>query len=97
MYIELLTWDEICALPEFDKDEEQVDTFSTYWNIKKEREFALEYPDRIARLLHESPDSDGDYECPDFFYPACVIKQFIPDTQGYGEHKLLRRSSDVSV
>jgi len=90
MYIEVLTWKEIQALPEFDID--QIDVKSTYWDLAKDQEFTAEHPDRIVELLDDTPDSDGDYQCNDFFYPPCVIKRFIPDNPLYGTHRILKRS-----
>ena len=90
MHIEVLTWAEIQTLPEF-KDI-GIYTNGTYWHLEKEKDFEASYPDRIVELLDDEPDSDGDYECSEFFYPACVIKRFIPDSPPYGTHRILKRN-----
>ena len=90
MRIEVLTWGEIQCLPEFKED--VTHTSRTYWNFEKEKDFSSKYPNRIVELLEDTPDSDGDYECKEFYYPACIIKRFISDIPDYGTHRILKRS-----
>ena len=90
MHIEILTWAEIQALPEFHDD--KIDVNSTYWGRETDTEFQSLRPDRIVELFYDTPDEDGDYECADFLYPPCVIKRFIPDNEMYGTHRILKRN-----
>jgi len=90
MLIEVLTWEEIQALPEFQKD--GIYTSTVEWCLDKDEEFESRYPDRIVELLYAWPDIDGDYESEDYFYPTCIIKRFIFDRPLYGTHRILKRN-----
>jgi len=90
MRIEVLTWEEIQALPEWKDD--GIYTIGSYWDLAKDRGFTRLRPDRIVELLNDEPDEDGDYESADYSYPSCVIKRFIPDASNYGTHRILKRN-----